>query len=73
MQHLWGAGVQNLAECGTIRNLRAPNSPNFLPDRFDSLDRVIAMDWGRMIPGHLYAGGTSGARRPSRGSAGTTP
>jgi glyoxylase-like metal-dependent hydrolase (beta-lactamase superfamily II) len=29
----------------------------YLPDWFDSLDRVLAMDWDRMIPGHPYAGG----------------
>jgi hypothetical protein len=35
---------------------------SFLPDWFDSLDRVIAMDWDRMIPGHPYAGGRFGTK-----------
>ncbi len=35
---------------------------SFLPDWFDSLDRVIAMDWDRMIPGHPYAGGRLGTK-----------
>jgi glyoxylase-like metal-dependent hydrolase (beta-lactamase superfamily II) len=34
----------------------------FLPDWLDSLDRVIAMDWDRMIPGHPYAGGRLGTK-----------
>jgi glyoxylase-like metal-dependent hydrolase (beta-lactamase superfamily II) len=34
----------------------------YLPDWFDSLDRVIAMDWDRMIPGHPYAGGRLGTK-----------
>jgi glyoxylase-like metal-dependent hydrolase (beta-lactamase superfamily II) len=29
---------------------------SYLPDWFDSLDRVLAMDWDRMIPGHPYTG-----------------
>src|SRR5881275_2987023 len=28
----------------------------YLPDWFDSLDRVVELDWDRMIPGHPYAG-----------------
>ena len=28
----------------------------YLPDWFDSLDRVMALDWERMIPGHPYVG-----------------
>jgi glyoxylase-like metal-dependent hydrolase (beta-lactamase superfamily II) len=35
---------------------------SFLPDWFDSLDRVLAMDWDRMIPGHPYAGGRLGTK-----------
>jgi glyoxylase-like metal-dependent hydrolase (beta-lactamase superfamily II) len=34
----------------------------FLPDWFDSLDRVLAMEWDRMIPGHPYAGGRFGTK-----------
>jgi glyoxylase-like metal-dependent hydrolase (beta-lactamase superfamily II) len=34
----------------------------FLPDFFDSFDRVLALDWETMIPGHPYAGGRLGTR-----------
>lgn len=34
----------------------------YLPDWFDSLDRVLALDWDRMIPGHPYAGGRLGTK-----------
>src|SRR5690348_3889458 len=34
----------------------------FLPDWFDSFDRVLALDWDRMIPGHPYAGGRLGTK-----------
>jgi glyoxylase-like metal-dependent hydrolase (beta-lactamase superfamily II) len=34
----------------------------YLPDWFDSLDRVLALDWERMIPGHPYAGGRLGTK-----------
>jgi glyoxylase-like metal-dependent hydrolase (beta-lactamase superfamily II) len=34
----------------------------FLPDWFESLDRVLALDWDRMIPGHPYAGGRFGTK-----------
>jgi glyoxylase-like metal-dependent hydrolase (beta-lactamase superfamily II) len=35
----------------------------FLPDWFDSLDRVIALQgWDQMVPGHPYAGGRFGTR-----------
>jgi glyoxylase-like metal-dependent hydrolase (beta-lactamase superfamily II) len=34
----------------------------YLPDWFGSLDRVLAMDWDRMIPGHPYAGGRLGTK-----------
>jgi hypothetical protein len=28
----------------------------YLPDWFASLERVLGMDWDRMIPGHPFAG-----------------
>ena len=34
----------------------------YLPDWFESLDRVLALDWERMIPGHPYAGGRLGTK-----------
>jgi glyoxylase-like metal-dependent hydrolase (beta-lactamase superfamily II) len=34
----------------------------FLPDWFESFDRVLALDWDRMIPGHPYAGGRLGTK-----------
>jgi glyoxylase-like metal-dependent hydrolase (beta-lactamase superfamily II) len=34
----------------------------FLPDYFDSFDRVLALDWEKMIPGHPYAGGRLGTK-----------
>jgi len=34
----------------------------YLPDWLDSLDRVLAMDWETMIPGHPYAGGRLGTK-----------
>ena len=34
----------------------------FLPDWFDSLDRVLEMDWDQLIPGHPYAGGRLGTK-----------
>jgi glyoxylase-like metal-dependent hydrolase (beta-lactamase superfamily II) len=34
----------------------------YLPDWFDSLDRVLALEWDRMIPGHPYAGGRLGTK-----------
>ncbi len=34
----------------------------YLPDWFDSLDRVLALEWERMIPGHPYAGGRFGSK-----------
>jgi glyoxylase-like metal-dependent hydrolase (beta-lactamase superfamily II) len=30
----------------------------FIPDWFDSLDRVLALDWDRMLTGHPIAGGS---------------
>ncbi|HYF08185.1 MAG TPA: MBL fold metallo-hydrolase [Acetobacteraceae bacterium] len=35
---------------------------SFLPDWFDSLDRVLALDWEQMAPGHPYAGGRLGTK-----------
>ena len=46
-----------------IETVQFRNMPDsYLPDWFDSLDRVIAMDWDRMIPGHPYAGGRLGTK-----------
>lgn len=39
---------------------------SYLPDWFDSLDRVLAMDWDRLIPGHPYAGGRLGTKEDVR-------
>jgi len=35
----------------------------FVPDITDSLKRVLALDWERMIPGHPYAGGRFGTKQ----------
>ena len=35
----------------------------FVPEWEDSLKRVLAMDWERMIPGHPYAGGRLGTKQ----------
>ena len=46
-----------------IASLHFRNMPDgYLPDWFDSLDRVLALDWERMIPGHPYAGGRFGTK-----------
>ena len=34
----------------------------FLPDWFTSLDKVLALDWDRLIPGHPNAGGRLGTK-----------
>ena len=34
----------------------------YLPDWFEGFDKVLAMDWERMIPGHPYAGGRLGTK-----------
>lgn len=34
----------------------------YLPDWFESLDKVLALDWTSMIPGHPYAGGRWGTK-----------
>lgn len=46
-----------------IQTVQFRNMPDgFVPDWFDSLDRVLALDWERMIPGHPYAGGRLGTK-----------
>jgi glyoxylase-like metal-dependent hydrolase (beta-lactamase superfamily II) len=46
-----------------IESLQFRDFPDsFLPDFFDSFDRVLALDWDRMIPGHPYAGGRLGTK-----------
>jgi glyoxylase-like metal-dependent hydrolase (beta-lactamase superfamily II) len=45
---------------GTVQFRDLPDG--YLPDWFDSLDRVLALDWDRMIPGHPYAGGRFGTK-----------
>src|SRR5262249_261026 len=39
---------------------------NYLPDIEDSLKKVIAMDWERMIPGHPGPGGRLGKKADAR-------
>ena len=34
----------------------------FLPDWMGAFDRVLALDWDKMIPGHPYAGGRLGTK-----------
>jgi hypothetical protein len=53
-----GDASDDLRESLQFRDL--PDS--YLPDCFDSFDRVLALDWDRMIPGHPYAGGRLGAK-----------
>lgn len=36
---------------------------SFIPEWEDSLKRVLAMNWERMIPGHPYAGGRLGSKQ----------
>ena len=38
----------------------------YIPDLFDSLDRVLSLDWEQMIPGHPYAGGRLGTKQDVR-------
>jgi hypothetical protein len=46
-----------------IESLQFRDFPDsFLPDFFDSFDRVLALGWDRMIPGHAYAGGRLGTK-----------
>jgi glyoxylase-like metal-dependent hydrolase (beta-lactamase superfamily II) len=50
-----------------IETVQFRNMPDgYLPDWFDSLDRVLAMEWDRMIPGHPYAGGRLGTKDDAR-------
>jgi glyoxylase-like metal-dependent hydrolase (beta-lactamase superfamily II) len=50
-----------------IETLQFRDLPDgYLPDWFESLDRVLAMDWDRMIPGHPYAGGRLGTKEDVR-------
>lgn len=47
-----------LVESMLFRNM--PDS--YIPEWFDSLDRVLALDWDRMIGGHPYPGGRLGTK-----------
>jgi glyoxylase-like metal-dependent hydrolase (beta-lactamase superfamily II) len=38
----------------------------YLPDWFESLDRVLSLDWESMVPGHPYAGGRLGTKEDVR-------
>ena len=38
----------------------------FIPDWFDSIDRTLALDWDRMIPGHPGPGGRLGTKEDVR-------
>jgi len=47
-----------------IEGLHFRDMPDvFLPDLMDSLKRVLALDWDRMIGGHPYAGGRFGTKQ----------
>lgn len=46
-----------------IRTVQFRDMPDgYLPDWFESLDRVLSLDWERMVPGHPYAGGRLGTK-----------
>lgn len=46
-----------------IESVQFRNMPDgYLPDWNESLDRVLAMDWERLIPGHPSAGGRLGTK-----------
>ena len=45
---------------GTIAFRDLPDS--FLPDYYESIDRVLALDWDRWIPGHPGPGGRLGTK-----------
>ncbi|HVO90444.1 MAG TPA: MBL fold metallo-hydrolase [Casimicrobiaceae bacterium] len=46
-----------------VQAVQFRNMPDgFLPDWFDSIDRVLALDWDRMIPGHPAPGGRLGTK-----------
>jgi glyoxylase-like metal-dependent hydrolase (beta-lactamase superfamily II) len=50
-----------------IETVHFRNMPDgYLPDWFDSLDRVLMLDWDRLIPGHPYAGGRLGTKEDVR-------
>jgi glyoxylase-like metal-dependent hydrolase (beta-lactamase superfamily II) len=50
-----------------IQTVNFRNMPDsFLPDWFESLDRVLSLDWDRLIPGHPYAGGRLGTKADVR-------
>ena len=49
-------------ESASFRNM--PDS--FLPDWFEGLDRVLAMEWDRLLPGHPNAGGRLGTKEDVR-------
>jgi glyoxylase-like metal-dependent hydrolase (beta-lactamase superfamily II) len=50
-----------------IETVHFRNMPDgYLPDWFDSLDRVLELDWDRLVPGHPYAGGRLGTKEDVR-------
>ena len=50
-----------------IESVMFRNGPDgFIPDWFDSIDRVLALDWDRMIPGHPGPGGRLGTKEDAR-------
>jgi glyoxylase-like metal-dependent hydrolase (beta-lactamase superfamily II) len=50
-----------------IETVQFRNMPDgYLPDWFESLDHVLALDWDRLIPGHPYAGGRLGTKEDVR-------
>lgn len=50
-----------------IESLQFRDLPDgYLPDYLESFDKVLALDWDRMIPGHPYAGGRFGTKEDVR-------
>ncbi|HEY7676317.1 MAG TPA: MBL fold metallo-hydrolase [Candidatus Methylomirabilis sp.] len=50
-----------------IEQVMFRNGPDsFIPDWFDSIDRTLALDWDRMIPGHPGPGGRLGTKEDVR-------
>jgi len=50
-----------------IEQVMFRNGPDgFIPDWFDSIDRVLALDWDQMIPGHPGPGGRLGTKDDAR-------
>jgi glyoxylase-like metal-dependent hydrolase (beta-lactamase superfamily II) len=46
-----------------IEQVMFRNGPDsFIPDWFESIDRTLALDWDRMIPGHPGPGGRLGTK-----------